>query len=300
MKVYITGIAGLLGASLALVLKEKCEVYGCDLIPADILGCGCKQIDLLNKDALRSHIEEIRPDVLIHTAAMVNVDFCEEHPAQARLLNVGVTDHIAMLCKDFSIKMIYISTDAVFDGKKKGLYTETDKVHPINIYGKTKAEGELKVLGLDNGLVLRTNIYGINIQNKKSFGEWIVSNLENGETLNMFTDIYFSPILTTDFSQIVYLSIENNLRGIYHAGGTGSVSKYEFGIAVKDIFRIGTGCIKPCTSSVMKLVAPRSPNMGMSNQKICQELHISIREPIQSIYDFLRLYREAKTEREGE
>lgn len=289
MRVYITGIAGMLGSSLAKALRGTYEVFGSDLIPVSIFGCSCQQMDLLNENSLKNHIVEVKPDVLIHTVAMVNVDLCEMQPNQARLLNSELTGRVAKLCKEYCIKMVYISTDAVFDGEMKGLYAETDKIHPLNVYGKTKADGESRTLHLDNGLVLRTNIYGMNIQNKKSFGEWIVCALKNGETLNMFTDVLFSPILTTDFSEIVCLSIKNDLRGIYHVCATGSVSKYEFGIAVKDIFNIKSGHILPCISSSMGFAALRSKNMGMSNQKICRELHISIREPIESIYEFLRI-----------
>lgn len=289
-KIYITGICGLLGSAIAKELSGKYEICGVDIVNMDIPNCEVRQFDLTDKEQLKNSIREYKPDVVIHTAATINVDRCEIEREETHKLNVEVTENIADICGEDEIKMIYVSTDAVYDGEKSGLYEEEDVVNPINYYGQTKLDGELAVRKIKDGLVLRTNIYGVNLQDKKSFGEWIVSALKENQELNMFTDIMFSPILVNELAVIMDKCIEKDISGIYHACGTGSISKYDFGILVKEIFGIQTGKIHSSTSDIMKFTAKRSKNMGMSNAKLRELLNIHISTPEESIRRFKELY----------
>ena len=291
IKVYITGIAGLLGNTLAHELKNKYVISGADRNELDVYGCEYDVFDLLDFDKLENRLKERNPDVIIHAAALVNVDGCEVNKTLARRMNVELTDFLVDYAGRNSIKLIYISTDAVFDGDRKDyLYTENDITNPLNEYGKTKLEGEKSVLCLTDGLVLRTNIYGFNIRNKFSFGEWIVSSLEDGQTLNMFTDVQFSPLLVNELAKIINECIEKNISGLYHACATGSISKYEFGVYLKNEFGIQSGAIRKSTSEQAMLKAKRSTNMGMSNEKLRKKLHIEISTPIEGIDAFKKLY----------
>lgn len=293
MKLYITGIVGLLGANIALELKEKYHIYGVDLVQIPEFALEYECYDLLNIETLEHNILKYQPDVIVHTAAMVNVDLCEQESETAKLLNSELTRQIARICGENNIKLIYISTDSVFDGEYDGLYTEQDMPNPVNIYAKTKLAGEQYAIE-NNGLVLRTNIYGINIQGKDSFGEWIVSSLEQGKELSMFEDIRFSPILVNDVARVIDLAIQNNLIGLYHVCGTGSISKYDFAVRVKEKFGITTGKITRSSSDCVKFKACRPHNMGMSNEKLCSILDIKIPTPEESIEKFLRLYYERR------
>lgn len=292
MKLYITGIAGLLGNNIVKKLVNRCDITGVDIIDIKIPNVSYEKFSLYETERLKEHIKKVAPDAVIHTAAAVNVDECEENPEWACKLNEEITGSIADICDSLGIKMVYISTDAVFDGENEKLYNEDDVVNPQNIYAKTKLGGEKLVLKYEKNLVLRTNIYGHNIQNKKSFGEWIVSELEAGNTLNMFEDIDFSPILVSDLAEIIYRSLEKELSGLYHACATGCISKYDFGIRLKEIFKFETGMINRAQSGMMHFKAKRSKHMGMSNEKIKQELGIKIRTPEESIREFKRLYEE--------
>lgn len=289
MKIYITGIMGMLGYNTALALKDRCQVTGVDIVDIPDSDIVYRRASLFDEELIRKHILEEKPDVLIHTAAMVNVDRCEEEPDMAEKFNVGVTSYLARICNEQNIKMIYISTDAVFDGNSPDLYTEEDEVHPINVYGQTKLDGEKATLEYPGNLVLRTNIYGRNVQNKKSFGEWIYEGLNNGETLKMFTDIDFSPILVNELAELIYKSMENNLMGIYHACGSGCVTKYRFGVFLKETFAIEQGEIIPTTSDTMQFCAKRAEHMGMSNEKLQKALNIRISTPEESIMKFCEL-----------
>ncbi len=294
MKLYITGIAGLLGNNIVKKLVNRCEITGVDILDLKIPNICYEKFSLYETERLREHIVKVKPDAVIHTAAAVNVDECEENPEWAHKLNDEVTGNIAKMCNELGVKVVYISSDAVFDGGGGGqkLYTETDAVNPLNVYAKTKLAGEQHILKYDRNLVFRTNIYGQNIQDKKSFGEWIVASLKEGKTLNMFEDIDFSPILVTDLAEIIYKALEADLCGLYHVCATGCISKYEFGIKMKEIFDIHTGNINKAKSEMMHFKARRSKHMGMSNDKIKHELGIKIRTPEESIQEFKRLYDE--------
>lgn len=290
-RIYVTGIAGMLGYGIYNRLKGKAEITGVDLWDIDIPGLSYKKISLFDTEQIENDIAEVKPDILIHTAALVNVDECEENPEDARKLNTEVSEKLADICNRYRIKMVYISTDAVFDGKNPQLYTEEDKENPINVYGRTKLDGEAAVLRYHQNLVFRTNIYGINIQKKQSFGEWIYSSLKENKTLNMFTDIDFSPIEVEELAELIYKACQKGLCGLYHACGTGSITKYEFAVRLKELFQIETGDIRQTTSDTARLKAKRSKHMGMSNRKLCDELQVKISTPEESILRFRNLWR---------
>lgn len=292
MRIYITGIAGLLGNNIVKKLVNRCEITGIDILDVKIPNILYENFSLYETERLREHIRNVNPDAVIHTAAAVDVDECEGNPEWAYRLNEQATKDIADICNELGIKLVYISSDAVFDGESEKLYKETDKVNPLNVYAKTKLAGENWVLKYNRNLVFRTNIYGQNIQNKKSFGEWIVTSLEEGKTLNMFEDIDFSPILVSDLAEIIYKALEADLCGLYHVCATGCISKYEFGLKMKEIFDLHTGIINKSQSESMHFKAKRSKHMGMSNEKIRNELGIKIRTPEESIREFKRLYDE--------
>lgn len=289
MKIYITGILGLLGYNIVKVLENRCQITGIDTLDLDVPNLHYMVGSLFDKEKVEEHIKAERPDVLVHTAALVNVDKCEEEPQNAVMLNVDVTKYLAQICNKYNVKMIYISTDAVFDGESTELYTENDVTNPLNVYGKTKLEGERYVMKYPNNLVLRTNIYGKNIQNKRSFGEWIYYELCNGNELNMFSDIDFSPILVNELAEIIYEASKKKLVGLYHACSTGCITKYEFGMKLKEISGISNGKIVETSSDSMKFFAKRSKHMGMSNDKLCRELGIHISTPEEGIRKFCEM-----------
>src|SRR3989338_1141605 len=141
-KLLVTGGSGLLGAAIVYELHKYFEVYATyhnNQITSK--HASCIKLDLTNKDEAERLIEKIKPDIIIHTAAMTDVDLCELKPELAKKINVGATEHIANACKKEGIKLVHISTDYVFDGEK-GNYKESDRMNPVDIYAKTKAEAE--------------------------------------------------------------------------------------------------------------------------------------------------------------
>lgn len=279
----------MLGANIAYLLKDKYMICGVDRVKINAIDIKIEQIDLLDFGKLRNNIIHFKPDYLIHTAAMVNVDLCEEEREKAYNLNTKLTESIVDICNEIKCKMIYISTDAVFDGTKDRLYTEKDLTNPLNYYGMTKLLGERKVLECGH-IVVRTNIYGFNIQNKYSFGEWIYHSLQEDEKLNMFTDIDFSPILVNDLAKALTVLFKGDTSGLYHICASGCIAKYDFGCVLKKTFNIKSGEITPAISDEFDFKAVRSKHMGMSNNKFCNEFNMILPSPVESINRFYELY----------
>jgi dTDP-4-dehydrorhamnose reductase len=289
--IYITGIAGMLGSNLAYLMRGKYKIFGVDRNKVSISGVNSYTFSVLEIEKLKKQLIESKIEILIHCAALANVDKCEINPEYANNINFQITSELCKICDELEIKLIFISTDAVFNGEKKGLYNESDKTDPKSVYGKTKLEAENEVLSFKNNLVVRTNIYGFNYREKKSFGEWIVVSLINNIELKMFNDIYFSPILVNDLADILVKCIEQDVCGLYHICSTDSISKYDLAILIRSEFNL-RGVINQISMDSFSFKAPRTKNMGLCNAKIKELLGISLRTPAESVKEFKRLYVE--------
>ncbi|MDD5655161.1 MAG: sugar nucleotide-binding protein, partial [Candidatus Omnitrophica bacterium] len=187
-RILITGVSGLLGNNLAFYFKDDYDVLGLYREhPVFIAGIQVKKADILSIKSLKSTVDEFCPDIVIHCASLTDVDFCENNPGLTRRVNVSGSRLVTQSLKNKNTKLVYISTDSVYDGVK-GNFKETDKVKPRNLYGFTKLKGEEEVLNRPGSLVLRTNIFGWNIQDKSSIAEWIVSQLSRNKQVNGFED----------------------------------------------------------------------------------------------------------------
>ena len=199
MRIGITGASGMLGTELVTYLSKSYKVFA----TSRSKGAEGKNIewdcfDLTDITLLNKWLYKIRPDVVIHCAAIVNVDLCEESVDLATQLHVETTKVMSDYLDCNNARLIYISTDSVFDGKKQGSYRESDTVSPLNVYAKTKLMGEKPVNSMNNGLVLRTNIVGLVQEHNTSFAGWILKGLIDGDPLNLFYDVYFSPLSVHD------------------------------------------------------------------------------------------------------
>ena len=201
-RVLITGASGLLGGNLMTLLPESWGIVGLvheHPIHSPRKRAEIRTFDLLTKnfDALLSDLGTI--DAVIHTAALTNVDLCEEKKRQSWDLNAVVTKNIADACAKHYVHLVHISTDHIFDGKK-GDYAEEDQPHPVNYYAETKLAGEefVRASGC-HSTIIRTNFFGFYIQRKRGIAGWILNTLKEKEPLTLFTDVRFSSILVNDF-----------------------------------------------------------------------------------------------------
>jgi|TARA_B100001971_G_C18258986_1_gene584863 dTDP-4-dehydrorhamnose reductase len=271
-KLLVTGASGLLGASIVYELNRYFEIYAV-YNEHKIISRYAKyfKLDLTDKEMTEKVIETIKPDIIIHTAAMTNVDLCESKPELAKKANVEATGNIVDACKKFNIKLIHISTDYVFDGEK-GDYTELDKQNPVDVYAQTKCDAENIVNTLDNTLIIRTSIYGWNLQKKQSFVEWVLSTLRDEKEVPAITDQKTSMIFVNDLAKIIKFMIHKNLKGIYNVASQSPLSKYKVALKTAAIFGLDQALIKPTTTEeLMKKVvwkAERPKNTSLNISKI--------------------------------
>jgi len=289
----VTGASGLLGLNFALAVDgKKHEVTGV-ANTAPMLWATFKnvQLELTQPGMVEEMITAHQPEVVIHCAAMANVDACENDPAQARLVNAELPGTIAAACKRNNVRMIHISTDAVFDGTV-GNYREEDKPNPLSVYASTKLEGERAVLAANpDALIARVNFYGWSAAGNRSLAENFVHNLEAGKEMLGFTDVIFCPMNILDLSNVLVEAATLGIKGIYHMVGEQAMSKYQFGVRLAEIFGFNPGLIKPVSVNDSGLKATRSLNLSLSVEKLQKALGHALPEFNEGVKKFYDQYR---------
>lgn len=269
----VSGVSGLLGINLALQWADQHEVIGIyhqhslQEVPFRTL-----KADLSQPGEARRIIEQERPEVVINCAALANVDECEKNPRLAQRLNTDLPGELAKVTSEEDILLIHISTDAVFDGKK-GNYTETDQPNPINLYARTKLEGEYRIFATNStALIARVNFYGWSMDGKRSLSEWIFNNLSIGKQINGFTDVIFCPLLVNELVELFMNTIEKKLHGLYHIVSSECLTKYDFACRLARQFGFDENLIIPSSWSTAGLTAVRSPNLLLRTDKLASDL----------------------------
>ena len=272
MRILITGAFGQLGHALQSVLSKKSNY--------ELICTGRKvkkgqegiPLDIRNQVALKELINTTAPDILINLAAMTNVDACELNPKLAGEINVAGLEHI---CDSFKGKIIHLSTDYVFDGTS-GPYKEDDPLNPISIYGKTKLASEHILLEKDiKNLVIRGNVlYDYSPHTSASFLNWVVSSLKGNQEIKVVEDQFNNPTWTRSMSDIIVLSIENDLEGIIHWGDSEHISRFEFAKLIAKKFSLNESLIKPVLTSELNQPARRPLQSGLSTEKLVNMLDI--------------------------
>ncbi len=284
MKVGVTGASGMLGTSLVAHLSEKHKVFATSRskgIEGDNIEWDC--FDLTDIKLLNQWLDKVKPNVVIHCAAIVNVDLCEENVELATELHVETTKAMADYLGSSDGRLIYISTDSVFDGEKQGAYSESDLENPLNVYAKTKLMGEKPVQSMNNGLVLRVNIIGWTQEGGTSFAEWILKSLIGNAPLSLFYDVYFSPLHVDNLSLIVGKIIERPIFGLHHCASSDSISKYDFGKKMAETFQLSNENINRVSVDSIEFKANRPKNMALSVKKISSALVYDIPNVIDTI-----------------
>jgi dTDP-4-dehydrorhamnose reductase len=234
-----------------------------------------KQIDYANSKMLKENFFEVRPDFIINTAAMTNVDGCEENRKEAWFSNVTFVEQLARLSLIVESHLIHFSTDYVFDGAK-GPYTEQDQPNPICYYGKSKLAGENAVLKSHaNNTVIRTNVvYGLTTNDQSDFVQWVIKCHEANKTMNIVNDQLSNPTLTDDLALSVKRIIEKKRCGLYHIGGNSYCNRYEFALEIANIFHLDESLIAPIQTHSLNQKAKRPLRGGLINLKAHTDLGI--------------------------
>ena len=289
-KLLITGVSGLLGNNIAYYLRDQYDILGLYYMhPIQLKGISTQACDLSNTEKLSRIVDKFDPDIIIHCASLTDIDACEKDQTITWEVNVKCTKHIVEQIGRSTTKLIYISTDAVYDGEK-GDFSEQDETRPKNYYGRTKLQGEIEVLKLKNSLVFRTNIFGWNVQNKESLGEWILHALKDGKQIKGFTDAFFASIYTFELGRIIDMSLQKDLKGIYNGSSGDSCSKYDFALKIADRFGLDPKLIEPISIKDFGFRAERSWNLSLNVEKLSHALNYRLPTVNYSIDAFYRDY----------
>lgn len=240
MKIFVTGVAGQLGHDVMNELaKRGYEGIGSDLAPeytgiqdgSAVTKMPYVSLDITNKNAVEQTLEQIHPDVVIHCAAWTAVDMAEDDDKveKVRAVNAGGTENIALLCKKLDCKMVYISTDYVFDGQGETPWDPDCKDYkPMNVYGQTKLEGELAVSrNLEKYFIVRIAwVFGVN---GKNFIKTMLNVGKTHDTVRVVKDQIGTPTYTYDLAKLLIDMVETDKYGYYHATNEGGyISWYDF------------------------------------------------------------------------
>jgi dTDP-4-dehydrorhamnose reductase len=272
-KLLVTGGSGLLGSHVIREALNSFIVFAtCNRHRPQISDCDFIQLDIQDKGMVISLFRDIDPNMVIHTAALRSVDYCENHPDEAWAINVLGTENIALASKGVGAKLIHISSDSVFDGNK-GMYTEKDIPNPITLYGKTKLEAEKRVQQImPESIIARTcSIYGWSLYGQ-SLAEWILGELKQERPIKMFVDSFFSPILANNLAQALLEMYHKNFRGIYHVAGSERCSRFIFAHEIARAFELDGALVLPATLAESELSAPRPRDSSLNVTKAQKEL----------------------------
>ena len=269
-RVLVTGASGLLGAHLVAMLSRHYDVVGVDRHswwgdePQELL-LG----DLEAPEFLRKTVAAVSPEILIHCAALANVDACEQDPARAHASHVLLTRRLVQAAPAGCL-VIYVSSDGVFQGEAPFM-TEEHAPSPRTVYGRSKLEGEREVaLATSNHLIVRTNFYGWSSRRKQTAGEWLHHALETKQPVTLFTDFFFTPIYVVDFVERLARLLEHPYRGVIHLAGRDRLSKHAFGLLMAETGGFSAEAVRSGSLDEMALAAPRPKDISLSSARFVQ------------------------------
>jgi len=277
--ILVTGSNGLLGQKITQQVLEKKQfnliatAIGPNRYPVQE-GYTYAEMDVLNSENVKAVIAQYKPDAIIHTAAMTNVDTCENQQELARLLNVSAVETLIALCEQLHIQLLHLSTDFIFDGAD-GPYDELAAPNPLSYYGQTKLQAE-EVIRKSNcsWAILRTIIvYGIvSDMSRSNIVLWAKGALERGEAIKVVCDQWRMPTLAEDLADCCLLAVEKNAQGVYNASGKDMMSIDELVGKVADFWKLDHRLITKISSASLNQVARRPVKTGFILDKTIQDL----------------------------
>lgn len=270
MKILVTGSNGLLGQKLVELIARRADhellatARGDNRLVVQGADFSYQSLDVTNGDEVESVIGGFRPDVVINTAGMTNVDECETNHIGCDALNVLAVEHLVRVCSAHQIFLLHLSTDFIFDGAD-GPYFEDAVPNPLSYYGHSKLKGEEAVLGASCPWAIARTVlvYGI-AQNmsRSNIILWVKSSLEQGKTIKVVTDQWRTPTLAEDLAIGCLLIAEQRATGIFNISGPDMLTPYEMAIATADYFGLDKSLITEADSTTFTQAAVRPPKTG--------------------------------------
>lgn len=290
MKILVTGSNGLLGQKIVKQLNQKSIIF-LATSKGKNRNSNCKDqnyytLDITDQLAVEDIISKFKPTHIINTAAITNVDYCEDHQDLCKKVNVNAVNILFDICKKNQIHFIHLSTDFVFDGTS-GPYKETDQPNPLSVYAKSKYESEQILINSDyqNWAILRTIIVygeGENLS-RSNIVLWAKSALEQNQPLTIVDDQYRAPTWADDLAWACIQVAKKSVKGIYHISGPKTMSIYELVLEIADFYQFDKSLVQPIKSNALNQKAPRPPKTGFILNKAQKELGynpLSLRETL--------------------
>lgn len=274
MKLLLIGASGVLGSKLySDAIRKKWNVLG-TYYSRECEGLFC--LSLTDKKGINSTFHFFNPDVVVLAGGITDVDLCEEKPKLARSVNIDGTSSIIKKAKEFGAKLVFLSTDYIFDGLD-GPYDEDATPSPINVYGRTKLEAENSIRShLKDYLIIRTSqLYGYD-HRKKNFAMKIVLNMKKNKRVYAADDFYSTPTYSGILSDILIKLIEKNAEGIYNGAGSDFIDRYDYVKRIADVFGLDKSLIERVKLKDLHLKAKRPRRGGLKVDKIEKEISIRL------------------------
>jgi dTDP-4-dehydrorhamnose reductase len=281
--ILVIGGKGMLGRDLMSILPST-------LSNDEIFGWDIEEVDIREEESTLFKIEKLRPDIVINIAAHTDVDGCESDEERAFAVNAEGARHVALGALKCGAKMVYLSTDYVFDGNKREPYLETDPPHPLNVYGRSKLKGEQYVQALlKDALIIRTQwLYG---KSGKNFVTSILRQASEKKVLSIVNDQIGSPTYTVDLAKAIVVLIQYDARGIFHVANSNFCTWYTFGQAILKLWGMDKVRVIPISSKELGRPAIRPSYSVFNCQKLKGETGLALRPWSEALKDYLATYR---------
>ena len=277
------GAKGMLGRDLMGVLLSS--------LPNDeVIGWDIEEIDIQKEEDTVFKIEKLRPDIMVHIAAYTDVDGCELNEEKAFAVNAEGTKHVALTASRCQAKMVYLSTDYVFDGNKREPYLESDSPHPLNVYGRSKWKGEQYVQELvKDPLIVRTEwLFG---RYGKNFVTSILRQAGEKRVLSIVNDQIGSPTYTVDLAKAISALIQFDASGIFHVANSDLCTWYTFGQAILKLSGMDKVRVIPISSKELGRPAIRPSYSVLNCQKLKKKTGLTLRPWSEALKEYLSTYR---------
>lgn len=277
--ILVTGSNGLLGQKIIYALKDIQGVFCISTSRGENRmriqeGYVYESLDISDETEVQRIIEKYKPDAVIHTAALTNVDACESRREEAKRLNVDAVAFLIAACKKYNTHLVHLSTDFVFDGEK-GPYVESDIPRPLSYYAETKFQAENLLLesGLSSTIIRTIIIYGVVDDNSRSnVVLWAVNSLRDKKTITVINDQFRSPTLAEDLAEACIHAALNQSQGIYHVSGRELMCILDIVKITADYFQLDSSYIKSVSSAELNQPARRPAVTGFIIEKAERQL----------------------------
>jgi len=308
-KILVTGSAGMLGTALCAEFARHHDVFALDIKKPRALGPGIRaffECDITEREETLKAIKAANPDLIIHAAALADVDGCEINPGRARNINVNGTESVALSASELGALLIYLSTDFVFDGAKRAAYKEEDTPRPLSVYGMTKLEGERVVGKLKKYIILRTSwLFGAR---GKNFVDAIIEKAQDRAELKVVDDQTGSPTYAPDLAEAIRKAFEGiwddtpgqGAGAVYHVSNKGQVTWFDYAKKITELAGLEHVVLQPITSGELARPAKRPHFSALDNGKFEKDTGVAMRPWQEALSGYIKekkdeRHRRAKT-----